>query len=93
MHAPGVSGPNGGVSAAQVEAEVAGGGDGEEEPPIILDDIFRKTDAKPSLYWLPLSEEEVSQAEWGRFRPKRSGTCFGLFAQSALLCPLEDVME
>ena len=66
VHAPGVSGPKGGVSAAQVEAEVAGGGEGEEEPPIILDDIFRKTDAKPSLYWLPLSEEEVSRAEWAK---------------------------
>jgi hypothetical protein len=24
-----------------------------------LDDYFRKTKAKPSIYWLPLSEEEV----------------------------------
>ncbi|CAM9697053.1 unnamed protein product, partial [Discosporangium mesarthrocarpum] len=31
----------------------------EEEPPLSLDEIFRKTKAVPSLYWLPLSEEEV----------------------------------
>lgn len=33
--------------------------DEDDEEPIVLDDMFRKTEAKPSLYWLPLSEEEV----------------------------------
>lgn len=65
MQAPGVPGSRGGVLAATVEAEVGRGRRApvqevvEEEEPIILDDLFRKTDAKPSLYWLPLSEEEV----------------------------------
>lgn len=60
-------GSQGGVLAANVEAEVGRGRrqslgaqeEEEEEEPIILDDLFRKTDTKPSLYWLPLSEEEV----------------------------------
>ena len=26
----------------------------------LLDDLFRKTKATPSIYWLPLSEAEVS---------------------------------
>ncbi|CAN0151666.1 unnamed protein product, partial [Ectocarpus fasciculatus] len=72
VQAPGVAGSRGGVLAANVEAEVGrkrgqdGGGlqqpqqgPEEEAEPIILDDMFRKTGAKPSLYWLPLSEEEV----------------------------------
>ncbi|CAM9750109.1 unnamed protein product [Ectocarpus sp. 12 AP-2014] len=72
VQAPGVAGSRGGVLAANVEAEVGrsrgqdrGGlqqppqGPEEEDEPIILDDMFRKTGAKPSLYWLPLSEEEV----------------------------------
>ncbi|CAB1102451.1 unnamed protein product [Ectocarpus sp. CCAP 1310/34] len=72
VQAPGVAGSRRGVLAANVEAEVGrsrgqdrGGlqqpqqGPEEEAEPIILDDMFRKTGAKPSLYWLPLSEEEV----------------------------------
>ncbi|CAM9953937.1 unnamed protein product [Ectocarpus sp. 13 AM-2016] len=72
VQAPGVAGSRGGVLAANVEAEVGrsrgqdrGGlqqppqGPEEEDESIILDDMFRKTGAKPSLYWLPLSEEEV----------------------------------
>lgn len=73
VQAPGVPGSQGGVLAANMEAEVGRGHrqaaaaavqhgrqeEKEEEEPIILDDLFRKTDAKPSLYWLPLSEEEV----------------------------------
>jgi apoptotic chromatin condensation inducer in the nucleus len=30
-----------------------------EPPAKSLDDYFRKTKAKPALYWLPLSEEQV----------------------------------
>lgn len=34
----------------------------EPETPIAtLDDLFRKTNAKPALYWLPVSEEEVQK--------------------------------
>ena len=33
----------------------------EEEPPAkLLDDLFRKTKATPCIYWLPLTEEQVS---------------------------------
>lgn len=75
VQAPGVAGSKGGVLAATVELEVGRGRalsqggarqpaeeEKEEEEPIVLDDMFRKTDAKPSLYWLPLSEEEVGAA-------------------------------
>lgn len=77
VQAPGVSGSQGGVLAATVEAEVGRGRrpaapvqEVKEEEPIVLDDLFRKTDAKPALYWLPLSEEEVrggarDGAGWG----------------------------
>ncbi|CAM9431774.1 unnamed protein product, partial [Scytosiphon promiscuus] len=51
-------GPMGG-GARQQRGEGPKGKQEEEEEPIVLDDMFRKTDAKPSLYWLPLSEEEV----------------------------------
>jgi hypothetical protein len=34
----------------------------EEEPPAkLLDDLFRKTKATPCIYWLPLTEEQVSR--------------------------------
>ena len=29
------------------------------EPPKLLDDLFRKTEATPCVYWLPLTEEQV----------------------------------
>ena len=32
----------------------------EEKQISVLDDLFRKTKATPSIYWLPLSEEEVN---------------------------------
>jgi apoptotic chromatin condensation inducer in the nucleus len=34
----------------------------EEEPPTakLLDDLFRKTKATPCIYWLPLTNEQVS---------------------------------
>ncbi|VDN35947.1 unnamed protein product [Dibothriocephalus latus] len=31
-----------------------------EEPSKALDDLFKKTTAAPCIYWLPLSDEEVS---------------------------------
>jgi len=32
----------------------------EEEPPAkLLDDLFRKTNALPCIYWLPLTDEQV----------------------------------
>jgi hypothetical protein len=32
----------------------------KNEPPAkALDDYFRKTKAKPSIYWLPLTDEQV----------------------------------
>ncbi|CAM9166968.1 unnamed protein product, partial [Choristocarpus tenellus] len=43
----------------------------EEEPPLSLDEIFRKTEETPSLYWLPLSEEEVGER---RKKMKETGT-------------------
>jgi hypothetical protein len=32
-----------------------------EEEVLTLDDLFRKTEALPSLYWIPVSEEEASR--------------------------------
>lgn len=33
----------------------------QEEPPAkLLDDLFRKTKAAPCIYWLPLTESQVS---------------------------------
>ena len=32
----------------------------EEEKVIFLEDIFRKTEAVPSIYWLPLTEEQIA---------------------------------
>mmetsp|Transcript_37928 Transcript_37928/g.90078 ORF Transcript_37928/g.90078 Transcript_37928/m.90078 type:complete len:328 (-) Transcript_37928:150-1133(-) len=31
----------------------------QEEPPQVLEDLFRKTATKPAIYWLPLTEEQV----------------------------------
>ena len=34
----------------------------EEEPePKVLEELFRKTETKPWLYWLPLTEEQVAE--------------------------------
>lgn len=65
-------GSNGGVlTEAEAGKGVGAKGQQEEaEEPIVLDEIFRKTEAKPSLYWLPLSEEEVGAITWCR-RVKR----------------------
>lgn len=35
----------------------------EEEPPKTLDDLFRKTEVTPHIYWLPLTEEQYVQKE------------------------------
>lgn len=34
-----------------------------EKPVKLLDDLFRKTKALPPLYWLPLTDEEVSDSK------------------------------
>ena len=31
-----------------------------ESPAKLLDDLFRKTNATPSIYWLPLTEEQAT---------------------------------
>jgi len=38
-----------------------------EQPAKSLDDYFRKTKAKPSIYWLPLTEEQVFKKEFLKF--------------------------
>uniref|UniRef100_A0A6B2E5U1 Putative apoptotic chromatin condensation inducer in the nucleus n=1 Tax=Phlebotomus kandelakii TaxID=1109342 RepID=A0A6B2E5U1_9DIPT len=39
----------------------------ENEPPIrLLDDLFRKTKATPSIYWLPLTAEQIAVKEEAR---------------------------
>lgn len=58
VQAPGVAGAKGGDSKANGDSGVKEG-DEEEPEQLVLEDMFRKTEAKPSLYWLPLSEEEV----------------------------------
>ena len=35
--------------------------DEEEVPAKLLDDLFRKTKATPCIYWLPLTDELVSE--------------------------------
>lgn len=59
VQAPGVPVAREGVSVANTKAAAVVEEEDDEEAPIILDEIFRKTGTKPSLYWLPLSEEEV----------------------------------
>ena len=38
------------------------------EPPKLLDDLFRKTEATPCVYWLPLTEEQVFERDKERER-------------------------
>lgn len=33
-----------------------------------LDDYFRKTKAKPPIYWLPLTEEQVNRRKFSFYR-------------------------
>ncbi|XP_059613741.1 apoptotic chromatin condensation inducer in the nucleus isoform X2 [Phlebotomus argentipes] len=41
----------------------------ENEPPIrLLDDLFRKTKTTPSIYWLPLTAEQIAVKEEARRR-------------------------
>jgi apoptotic chromatin condensation inducer in the nucleus len=36
----------------------------EEEPPVkVLEDLFRKTNSTPYIYWLPLTDEQVNNFE------------------------------
>ena len=37
----------------------------EEEEPKALEDLFRKTETKPWLYWLPLTEEQTAEKAAG----------------------------
>lgn len=30
------------------------------EEPLTLDDLFRKTETKPALYWLPLTDQQAA---------------------------------
>lgn len=43
-----------------------GAGDNE---PLSLDDLFRRTQAKPAIYWLPVSEEEIQRRERSKIVP------------------------
>lgn len=61
-----------GVERGEARGSQAANGDGSrrtakqekvEEEPFVLDKLFRKTSITPSLYWLPLSEEEVSKGD------------------------------
>lgn len=45
----------GGASRRKEEEEMSQG------PPKTLDDLFRKTNAAPFIYWLPLSQEQVAE--------------------------------
>lgn len=38
-------------------------GNVQEEKVLNLDDLFRKTNALPVLYWLPLNDEQVAAKE------------------------------
>lgn len=97
VQAPGVPGSQGGILAANVEAEVGRGRRQEavargglqqkqqqrvveeELEPIVLDEMFRKTAAKPSLYWMPLLEEEVGVTSIGRGGGGDGVDCFLAF--------------
>lgn len=60
VQAPGVTGVKRGTWGANGSlGAVLDQEDPQQDGPIKLDEIFRKTDAKPALYWLPLTEEEV----------------------------------
>merc|ERR1712050_613761 len=46
----------------------------EEEPAgpgSMLDDLFKKTKAQPSLYWLPLTDEEIAERDRAREERKK----------------------
>lgn len=38
---------------------------------ILLDDLFKKTKTTPSIYWLPLTDEEIKQRDAAREERKR----------------------
>ena len=38
---------------------------------ILLDDLFKKTKTTPSIYWLPLTDEEIKQRDEAREERKR----------------------
>jgi apoptotic chromatin condensation inducer in the nucleus len=43
------------------EPERRGSRGREEHPVRTLDELFRKTTAKPCIYWLPLTDEQVAE--------------------------------
>merc|ERR1712176_99100 len=45
--------------------------EGEETGAILLDDLFKKTKTPPSIYWLPLTDEEIKQRDEAREERKR----------------------
>ena len=38
----------------------------------MLDDLFKKTKATPSIYWLPLTDEDLKKREEAREERKRA---------------------
>lgn len=50
---------NGGKATSNNRSSSGGKNAMDVEPPKQLEDLFRKTNASPSIYWLPLSEEQV----------------------------------
>lgn len=52
----------------------------QEEPPAkLLDDLFRKTKAAPCIYWLPLTDSQVSANPLAALRagPRLDGSVGG----------------
>ena len=47
------------------EEEGVGGVEGGKTPTKLLDNLFQRTKAVPSVYWLPLTDEQVS--EWKEY--------------------------
>jgi len=45
------------------QAPTAGTGPETESPAKLLDDLFKKTTATPSIYWLPLTDEQVVERD------------------------------
>ena len=47
----------------EMNAATMRGGEGEETEGLSLDDLFKRTHARPAIYWMPLSEEEAGRKE------------------------------
>jgi hypothetical protein len=64
------------IKAGSPRASGAGSAEGkqvrgrtEEKPPVTLDQLFRKTDFGPKLYWLPVSEQQAKEARAKKTAP------------------------